>query len=365
MSSSPTEHARRGRRCPRWASRSPRARSSSGASAPGDWVERDEPIVEISTDKVETEVPSPASRAGEARSSSRSGATVDVGTLLARIDVGAKPGEAHAGRGGRSTGDRSTGPRLRPPISPVVRRIADEHDIDLSQVDGHRPPRARDQEGRARVHRAVAAKPRARAGAAHGVAVRGRARATGQPSPPTAATRRRRSRPCASRSASTWCARSRPPRTAPRSSRPTCRAIEAARGQAVVPAVRGPGDDRRAARAPAAERDARGRPADACTRRSTSASRSSLGDDGLIVPVVRDAHELSHEGLAARIKDLAERARTQAPGARRDEGRHVHDHEPGPLRRAAGHADHQPAAGGDPRPRGRGQAAGRGGDGGR
>ena len=37
----------------------------------------------------------------------------------------------------------------------------------------------------------------------------------------------------------------------------------------------------------------------------------ALGDDGLIVPVVRDAHELSHEGLAARIADLAERARSK------------------------------------------------------
>jgi 2-oxoglutarate dehydrogenase E2 component (dihydrolipoamide succinyltransferase) len=35
----------------------------------------------------------------------------------------------------------------------------------------------------------------------------------------------------------------------------------------------------------------------------------SLGEDGLIVPVVHDAHELSAEGLAARIKDLARRAR--------------------------------------------------------
>jgi 2-oxoglutarate dehydrogenase E2 component (dihydrolipoamide succinyltransferase) len=35
----------------------------------------------------------------------------------------------------------------------------------------------------------------------------------------------------------------------------------------------------------------------------------SLGEDGLIVPVVRDAHELSVEGLAARIRDLARRAR--------------------------------------------------------
>ena len=37
----------------------------------------------------------------------------------------------------------------------------------------------------------------------------------------------------------------------------------------------------------------------------------ALGDDGLIVPVVRNAHELSHEGLAARIADLAERARSK------------------------------------------------------
>jgi len=35
----------------------------------------------------------------------------------------------------------------------------------------------------------------------------------------------------------------------------------------------------------------------------------SLGEEGLVVPVIRDAHELSPEGLAARIRDLARRAR--------------------------------------------------------
>jgi pyruvate/2-oxoglutarate dehydrogenase complex dihydrolipoamide acyltransferase (E2) component len=35
----------------------------------------------------------------------------------------------------------------------------------------------------------------------------------------------------------------------------------------------------------------------------------SLGEDGLIVPIVRGAHELSVEGLASRIKDAAGRAR--------------------------------------------------------
>jgi pyruvate/2-oxoglutarate dehydrogenase complex dihydrolipoamide acyltransferase (E2) component len=36
----------------------------------------------------------------------------------------------------------------------------------------------------------------------------------------------------------------------------------------------------------------------------------SLGEEGLIVPVIRDAQDLSTEGLAARIKDLARRARS-------------------------------------------------------
>jgi pyruvate/2-oxoglutarate dehydrogenase complex dihydrolipoamide acyltransferase (E2) component len=38
----------------------------------------------------------------------------------------------------------------------------------------------------------------------------------------------------------------------------------------------------------------------------------SLGENGLIVPVIHDAHELSVEGLAGRIKDLARRARQGA-----------------------------------------------------
>ena len=35
----------------------------------------------------------------------------------------------------------------------------------------------------------------------------------------------------------------------------------------------------------------------------------SLGEDGLIVPVIHRAQELSTEGLAARIRDIAKRAR--------------------------------------------------------
>src|SRR6184192_4434550 len=51
---------------------------------PGDTVEADEPLLEISTDKVDTEVPSPG--AGVlSEILVQEGETVDVGTVLARI----------------------------------------------------------------------------------------------------------------------------------------------------------------------------------------------------------------------------------------------------------------------------------------
>src|SRR3954462_4158911 len=62
---------------------------------PGDWVAYEEPICDISTDKIDTEVPSPAAgRMSEIVVDV--GATVEVGTVLARIATDARPGEAHA-----------------------------------------------------------------------------------------------------------------------------------------------------------------------------------------------------------------------------------------------------------------------------
>src|SRR4051812_39526580 len=89
----------------------------------GDWIEADEPIVEISTDKVETEVPSPATGRVTAVLV-ETGTTVDVGTVLATIDTDDRPGQPHVDE------------EQPPPVSPVVRRIATEHHIDLAQVKG-------------------------------------------------------------------------------------------------------------------------------------------------------------------------------------------------------------------------------------
>src|SRR3954452_11227186 len=92
---------------------------SEGTSAewrkqPGDWVEYEEPIVDISTDKIDTEVPSPAAgRLTEILV--EVGTTVDVGTVLARIATDARPGEAHASEHDRGGDGARSG--AEPPTS--------------------------------------------------------------------------------------------------------------------------------------------------------------------------------------------------------------------------------------------------------
>ena len=116
----------------------------------GDKVERDEPLFEISTDKVDSEVPAPV--AGVLQEIFvQEGETVEINTLVARIGDGsdgskeeapAEPSRqepavspaatqaAAAVVNGKPDGDK----RIR--SSPLVRRLAKEHDIDLSQVTG-------------------------------------------------------------------------------------------------------------------------------------------------------------------------------------------------------------------------------------
>src|SRR4051794_22018507 len=116
---------------------------------PGDWGEYEEPIVDISTDKIDTEVPSPAGgRLSEIVVDA--GTTVDVGTVLARIATDARPGEAHASEhDADGNGKGAATPSSEPPTSdapepdaqrrrysPVVSCMAAEHGIDLSQIRG-------------------------------------------------------------------------------------------------------------------------------------------------------------------------------------------------------------------------------------
>ena len=146
--------------------------------AEGDEIEKDEPLAEVDTDKVNAELPSPLAGRIE-RLLVSEGTTVDVGTEIAlvaldgeeespaseappREDAAAEPpteewpvadteaqpaatdggekqrmvAEARSGSGdGRATVQDAETLRLQR-SSPVVRRLAAEHDIDLSEISG-------------------------------------------------------------------------------------------------------------------------------------------------------------------------------------------------------------------------------------
>ena len=73
-----------------------------------------------------------------------------------------------------------------------------------------------------------------------------------------------------------------------------------------------------------------------------------LAHEGLIVPVIHRAEEVTLRGVARRIRDLAERARGRQLNADDIAGRHVLHHQRRTLRHLLHGPDHQPAAGGDP-----------------
>jgi pyruvate/2-oxoglutarate dehydrogenase complex dihydrolipoamide acyltransferase (E2) component len=112
---------------------------------PGDWVEADEPVCDVTTDKIDVEIPSPAAGRLD-RILVEPGTTVAVGTLLAEINAEARPGEAHPDEdnGGQAEAQPQQAPTPTTEedgdrsgfYSPVVRRIADKHGVDLAQVTG-------------------------------------------------------------------------------------------------------------------------------------------------------------------------------------------------------------------------------------
>ena len=193
--------------CRRWESACPRARSSAGASRSATPIKADETIVEISTDKVDTEVPVARPPARSSRSSCPRARPSTSARAIAVIDTGGgaplAPAEPRpprpSRRGARRAGAR---PRPRPPppagrraaaarrprhadggyaapgdagcrpagaappaprrpptangesrdlrsfMSPVVARMVAEHGLDIAADPGHRPRWPRDQEGR-------------------------------------------------------------------------------------------------------------------------------------------------------------------------------------------------------------------------
>jgi 2-oxoglutarate dehydrogenase E2 component (dihydrolipoamide succinyltransferase) len=269
--------------------------------AVGDPVRAEETICEVTTDKIDTELPAPASGV-VAEIVVPVGETVAVGTVLARI---ATAGEVEAPAPPPDVvADAEPAPAAAR-YSPVVSRIAAEHGIDLAGVVGSgRNGRVRKQDVLALVEqRAAPAQepplhiespyiPDAPVAGGTLSTMRRQIGAHMKRSLETAAT------------CTTWmeCDMSR---------------VEAARKRARVGDLIGITALPIVARATIeALRDFPALNATLDGDRYEQHRAVHLGvavslgrEGGLIVPVIRDAQELSAEGLAARIKDVAQRAR--------------------------------------------------------
>jgi len=118
----------------------------------GDLVKRDEPLVEVVTDKVNAEIPSPF-EGKLVKITVTEGETVSVGAVLAQIEVkdaagaaappapakparetGAARTEAPPAPAVAATAENGGGERAR--LSPAVRKLAAEHGIDAGSLRG-------------------------------------------------------------------------------------------------------------------------------------------------------------------------------------------------------------------------------------
>jgi 2-oxoglutarate dehydrogenase E2 component (dihydrolipoamide succinyltransferase) len=104
--------------------------------AEGQPVAEYEPLLAVTTDKVDTEIPAPASGV-LLKIHVAEGQTVAKGTLLAEIGAaGAKDAREAPPR---STGDEAASAAARQASTPLAQRVAAEHGLDLAQVPGTGP----------------------------------------------------------------------------------------------------------------------------------------------------------------------------------------------------------------------------------
>lgn len=121
---------------------------------PGDWVDRDETVLELETDKVTMEIPAPAAGALGAHQFGE-GDTVEVGATVASIDESAakpEPAAAAAPAEAQATVAESAAPPPAPATpppaapatpgvssasaTPLARKLAGDHGVNLDHVTG-------------------------------------------------------------------------------------------------------------------------------------------------------------------------------------------------------------------------------------
>ncbi len=126
---------------------------ASWRKKPGEFVKRDETVLELETDKITAEIPSPAS--GILTPAAKAGDTVKVGAVVGKIDeapepsggaaapkspspAATKPAAAPAPTAAASNGHHASapsgGPAAEVRATPLARKLADEHGVDLSGV---------------------------------------------------------------------------------------------------------------------------------------------------------------------------------------------------------------------------------------
>jgi len=116
---------------------------------PGDTVKRYEPLVEIITDKVTMEVPSPV-EGSLVRLLAEEGETLPMGAPIAEVATADSPEGAEPATAAIQIDSEPAAPSAVPPVpttgpaepdgptrlSPAVRRLAQEHSIEVSQISG-------------------------------------------------------------------------------------------------------------------------------------------------------------------------------------------------------------------------------------
>jgi len=103
--------------------------------SPGGRVEKDQSLLEVETDKVALEIPSPSS-GFLTEVLIPAGQTVPVGTLLARLNTESPDAEVVSRVGGVVVRQMDHSPADEDHYSPAVKQLAKEHGVDLSTLTG-------------------------------------------------------------------------------------------------------------------------------------------------------------------------------------------------------------------------------------